>query len=126
MPDPTRGTVIFDLDGTLVDSAPDLADALDTLLAEMGLEPVGVDRVRQMIGHGMAELVRKGLAARGALPEPPVLAQAVQRFTTYYSANLSRKSTAYPGTAEVLNTLHLCFRFWGAEARRPARSRCRA
>ena len=107
MPDPTRGTVIFDLDGTLVDSAPDLADALDTLLTEMGLEPLGVDRVRQLIGHGMAELVRKGLIARGTRPEPPEMAQAVQRFTTYYTANLSRKSTAYPGTTEVLNTLHL-------------------
>ena len=107
MPDPTRGTVIFDLDGTLVDSAPDLADALDMLLTDMGLDPLGVDRVRQLIGHGMAELVRKGLIARGALPQPPELAQAVQRFTTYYTANLSRKSKAYPGATEVLNTLHL-------------------
>ena len=107
MPDPLRGTVIFDLDGTLVDSAPDLADALDSLLAEMGHEPLGLDRVRRLIGHGMAELVRKGLDARGAQPEPQVQAQAVQRFVKLYTAHLSRKSKPYPGALEVLNALRL-------------------
>ncbi len=105
MPDKPRGTIIFDLDGTLVDSAPDLADALDWLLAEMGYEPLGLNKVRQLIGHGMAELVRKGLEARGAQLEAQVLARAVERFLEYYTANLSRKSKAYPGTAEVLNAL---------------------
>ena len=109
MPDRThravRGTVIFDLDGTLVDSAPDLADALDRLLTDMRLAPLGLDRVRKLIGHGVAELVRKGLAARGVLPEPPDLALAVQRFLGTYTANLSRKSRPYPGTTEVLDTL---------------------
>jgi len=105
MPDKPRGTIIFDLDGTLVDSAPDLADALDWLLTEMGYQPLGLNKVRQLIGHGMAELVRKGLEARGAQLEAQVLARAVERFLEYYTANLSRKSKAYPGTAEVLNAL---------------------
>ena len=105
MPDPQRGTVIFDLDGTLVDSAPDLAAALDLLLAEMGHQPLGLARVRRLIGHGVAELVRKGLDARGAQPEPQLLAQAVQRFLTHYTPNLSRQSKPYPGTPEVLDDL---------------------
>lgn len=106
MPDTPRGTIIFDLDGTLVDSAPDLADALDWLLVEMGYQPLGLDKVRQLIGHGMAELVRKGLMARGAPLEAQVLARAVERFLEYYTANLSRKSRPYHGTENVLTALH--------------------
>ena len=47
-----RGTLIFDLDGTLVDSAPDLADALDQLLLEQGASPLGLYVARSLIGHG--------------------------------------------------------------------------
>lgn len=104
MPDP-RGTVIFDLDGTLVDSAPDLSDALDALLAERDLEELGLDRARQLIGHGVAELVRRGLEVRGQTPGPEALSEAVQRFLKHYTQNLSRKSQIYPGAVEVLATL---------------------
>ena len=102
----SRGTLIFDLDGTLVDSAPDLADALDALLADHGLAPLGLDHTRRLIGHGVAELVRKGLAVRGQTPEPPALAAAVQRFLHHYTPHLSRKSRPYPGTVAVLQGLH--------------------
>ena len=105
MPDPARGTVIFDLDGTLVDSAPDLADALDALLAERRLAPLGLDRVRVLIGHGVAELVRRALEQQGQRPGPEELAQAVQRFLKHYTAHLSRKSQPYPGAAETLAAL---------------------
>lgn len=105
MPDSHRGTVIFDLDGTLVDSAPDLADALDALLAERGHPPVGLDRTRALIGHGVAELVRRGLEESGEHPTPDMLAEAVQRFLRHYTANLSRKSHAYPGAAEAVAAL---------------------
>lgn len=99
---PDRGTLIFDLDGTLVDSAPDLADALDALLAERGHTPVGLDHARQLIGHGVAELVRKGLAARGETPDARSLASAVQRFLDHYTPNLSRRSHPYPDTIQTL------------------------
>lgn len=105
MPEPLRGTVIFDLDGTLVDSAPDLADALDTLLVERGHATLGLDQTRRLIGHGVAELVRKGLDARGEQPDAQGLAQAVQRFMAHYTPHLSRKSRPYPGAADVLATL---------------------
>ena len=68
MPDDVRGTVIFDLDGTLVDSAPDLADALDTVLVEQGLAPVGLEGTRALIGHGIAALVRGALSQHGYSP----------------------------------------------------------
>jgi phosphoglycolate phosphatase len=100
-----RGTVIFDLDGTLVDSAPDLADALDTLLFERGLVPLGLDHVRGLIGHGVAELVRKGLAVRGVRLADDDQSQAVQRFLQHYTKNLSRRSRPYPGVVEGLRDL---------------------
>lgn len=105
MTEASRGTVIFDLDGTLVDSAPDLADALDILLAERGLAPVGLDAARQMIGHGIAELVRKGLLARGQTLPPAELKAATERFLRHYTAHLSRRSLPYPGAAEAVDTL---------------------
>lgn len=104
MPEP-RGTIIFDLDGTLVDSAPDLADALDTLLFERGLEPLGLDHVRRLIGHGVAELVRKGLAVRGVRLAEEDQSQAVQRFLLHYTKHLSRRSRPYPGVVEGLREL---------------------
>lgn len=100
-----RGTVIFDLDGTLVDSAPDLSDALDTLLVERGLAPVGPDDVRGLIGHGVADLVRKGLAARGVRLADEDQSQAVQRFLQHYTKHLSRRSRPYPGVVEGLRDL---------------------
>lgn len=105
MPDKARGTVIFDLDGTLVDSAPDLADALDLLLIERGHAPLGLDRVRGLIGHGVAELVRKGLAQYNDRPAPDELAQSVQRFLKHYTVHLSRKSKPYPGAVDALTEL---------------------
>lgn len=107
MPEGLRGTVIFDLDGTLVDSAPDLADALDTLLEERGHKAVGLDHARRLIGHGVAELVCKGLEDRGERLEGLDLTQAVQRFLKHYTQFLSRKSTPYPGAAEALTELRL-------------------
>lgn len=105
MPEPSRGTVVFDLDGTLVDSAPDLADALDALLVERGLDPVGLAETRRLIGHGIAELVRGGLALRGQTLPPGDLDAAVQRFLKLYTAHLSRKSQPYAGVAETLARL---------------------
>ncbi len=100
-----RGTIIFDLDGTLVDSAPDLADALDALLAERGHAPLGLEHTRQLIGHGVGELVRKGLQVRGETLDAPSLASAVKGFLGHYTPNLSRRSYPYPHTVETLTDL---------------------
>jgi phosphoglycolate phosphatase len=102
MAETSRGTIVFDLDGTLVDSAPDLADALDKLLVQRGHASLGLATVRGMIGNGVAELVRQGLATRGEILSAEALAQAVQRFLMLYTANLSSKSTVYPGTEGAL------------------------
>ena len=61
--------IVFDLDGTLVDSAPDLAKALNALLAEERRRPVTVDEVKTMIGDGAAKLVERAFAATGEAPK---------------------------------------------------------
>lgn len=99
------GTVIFDLDGTLVDSAPDLADALDSLLVDLGHAPLGLAVVRSLIGHGMAALVQAGLARHGVAVSGPELAELTERFLKIYTSHLSRKTRPYPGAIEALEDL---------------------
>lgn len=102
---PERGTVLFDLDGTLVDSAPDIADALDALLAERGHAPVGLDHTRRLIGHGVADLVGKALTAKGETLDAAARITAVERFLAHYTPNLSRRSLPYPHTVATLSDL---------------------
>jgi phosphoglycolate phosphatase len=99
------GTIIIDLDGTLVDSAPDLADALDQLLLERRLEPIGLEGARKLIGHGIANLVRKGLALREQELTPEELAAATARFQQHYARRLPAKAVVYPGVVNSLNEL---------------------
>ena len=105
MPDDVRGTVIFDLDGTLVDSAPDLADALDTVLVEQGLAPVGLAGTRALIGHGIAALVRGALIQRGCNPGEAEFSAVLERFLHLYGGQLSAKTQAYPGVGQALSAL---------------------
>jgi phosphoglycolate phosphatase len=98
-----RGTLVFDLDGTLVDSAPDLADALDTLLVEKGAPPLGLDIARSLIGHGISNLVTKGLNRSGVSLEPQDLERQIKRFHEIYAGNLSQKTRPYPGVKESLS-----------------------
>lgn len=99
------GSIAFDLDGTIVDSAPDIAGALDTLLHERGLEPVGLDGTRRMIGRGIGALVRAALDLRASPASDDALAEAVARFETIYAANLSKLTRPYPGVPETLARL---------------------
>ena len=100
-----RGTVILDLDGTLVDSAPDLADALDELLGERILAPIGLIGARKLIGHGIANLVRKGLELRGLELSQEELDTATNRFSALYAKRLPAKAVAYPGVEHALHQL---------------------
>lgn len=104
MPD-VRGTVIFDLDGTLVDSAPDLADTLDTVLVEQGLAPAGLGGTRALIGHGIAALVRGALMQRGCAPGEAEFSAILERFLHVYGGQLSAKTQVYPGVARALAAL---------------------
>lgn len=107
MPAPTLPfrAVVFDLDGTIIDSAPDLARALDDTLAEYGRPPVGAERVRSMVGDGAAMLVRRGWQATGGEPEAALLDASVRRFLDIYFAQSADPSCLFPGAKDVLEAL---------------------
>lgn len=97
------GAIIFDLDGTLVDSARDLQDAVNVLLEEEGLRSVTLDDVKSMIGDGVAKLVERALAATGG--DQTRLPMLVKRFLSIYEANASRHTQAYAGVRDTLEAL---------------------
>jgi phosphoglycolate phosphatase len=94
--------VVFDLDGTLVDSRQDLADSANALIAERGGTPLPVDAVTAMVGEGAALLVRRALTAAGL--EPDVEA-ALPRFLELYDERLLANTRLYPGTREALDAV---------------------
>ena len=94
-------TLILDLDGTLIDSAADLAAALDRLMLVRGLAPFGRAAVTGLIGDGVAALVTRALAARGLEPDPA----AIAAFRADYSQHAAEATRPYPGTAETLQRL---------------------
>ena len=101
---------LFDLDGTLVDSAPDLAVAVDRMLAELGYATVGEQCVRRWIGNGARKLISRSLAhvcfdGDEALLENALLNEAHQRFIYHYHQCCADSSCLYPSVAEVLNSL---------------------
>jgi phosphoglycolate phosphatase len=98
-----RPLVLFDLDGTLVDTLPDIARALGAALAEIGVAAPPLDVVRRMVGDGARELVRRARAGRpaDATEEDALLA----RFLASYRANVCVASRLYPGAREALASL---------------------
>ncbi|SDH89124.1 phosphoglycolate phosphatase [Pseudomonas flavescens] len=98
--------VMFDLDGTLVDSVPDLATAVDRMLTELGRQQAGVEQVRKWVGNGVRVLVRRALA--GGLEHSSVgeaeTEAALARFLDIY-ADCHDLITLYPGVHELLEAL---------------------
>ncbi len=102
---PSRRTLIFDLDGTLIDSAPDLARALNGLLAELGRPPLDLGVVRRLIGDGAPTLVRRALAASGAPLDAGSYESLLERYRELYLATATTDTTVYPRVPETLRAL---------------------
>ena len=98
--------LLFDLDGTLVDSAPDMAVAVDRMLAVAGRGPAGEARVRQWVGNGARRLVMRALDGQGdGEPTEAEIEHALAVFLDYYGERLSDHSVLYPGTRAGLDRL---------------------
>jgi len=101
--------IALDLDGTLLDTIHDLAEAVNALLAELGYDPLPKDAVRAMIGKGMANLVRRALAAaRGVAPEAiddATRDAALARYQAHYASILGRGTLPFPGIVDGLVAL---------------------
>jgi len=96
--------LVFDLDGTLVDSVPDLTNALNDVLREGGHAPLSPADVVPMVGDGVPTLVARAFAARGG--SEAEAAAALPRYTQIYEANATALTRPYPGVAETLAALH--------------------
>jgi len=94
--------IVFDLDGTLIDSRRDLADATNALLEDLGAAPLDVEAVARMVGEGAATLVRRALSASGIDPETP---GALDRFLVHYNGRLLVHTQPYDGIPGALETL---------------------
>jgi phosphoglycolate phosphatase len=110
-------TVLFDLDGTLLDTAPDLADALNTVLAENRHEPLPYETIRGMVSHGGIALIKLGFRLDESSPDFEPLRQ---RLLSIYRANLSSKTRPFPGMAELLEQLEQGGLNWGVVTNKPA------
>lgn len=95
--------VVFDLDGTLIDSAPDLHAAALHMLAEIGSDPITLEQTVSFIGNGVPNLVRLCLEAAGAPADGLDAAHAV--FTEYYLEHPTDHTTLYPGARETVAAL---------------------
>jgi phosphoglycolate phosphatase len=94
--------VVFDLDGTLIETAPDLAAALNHTLAAGGWPAMPPEAVRPMIGDGARMLLKRGLAADGVDLDDAALQPWLDRFIAYYTEHLADASRPYPGLVEQL------------------------
>ncbi|MRI84073.1 MAG: phosphoglycolate phosphatase [Nitratiruptor sp.] len=99
--------IIFDLDGTLIDSAPDLARSVNFMLARLGREPFDEATIRTWVGNGAKMLVHRALSGSKE-PKPlshRLLKEALEIFLEHYEKNLVTKTTLYPGVKETLESL---------------------
>ena len=94
--------LVFDLDGTLVDSSEDLADSVNAMLGELGAPPLSEEDVTRMVGEGAAVLVGRALVRAGVNVDTRV---ALDCFLKHYDRRLLAKTTPYPGMVDTLQAL---------------------
>jgi phosphoglycolate phosphatase len=98
-------TVVFDLDGTLVDTAPDLINALNFILDREGLPPVPLHSARNMIGAGARKLIERGLELEGRSATPSDITRLTDDFISYYAEHIADLSRPFDGLEAALDDL---------------------
>ena len=98
-------TIVFDLDGTLIDTAPDLVDTLNLILAREGLPAVPFEDARRMIGGGARGMIERALIATGRDCSKPELDRLFAAFIEHYSAHIADRSRPYPQLEAALEHL---------------------
>jgi len=117
-----RGLALFDLDGTLVDSAPDIADAVDIALAACGRAPLGEAVVRGLIGNGAVRLIHRALTGQAdGEAEAGLHAEAYRHFVDAYQPRVFCRTRLFPGVEEVLTRLAAAGWALGCVTNKPAR-----
>ena len=95
-------TIVFDLDGTLIDTAPDLAAALNHVLDSIGKPHLPPDTVRGLVGHGARALIERGLAEHGRQADEAEIKRLLALFLGFYGDNIAHGSRPFPGVAALL------------------------
>ena len=116
MPDTGTRTILFDLDGTLLDTAPDLADALNTVLIENQRSPLPLDDIRPAVSHGGVALVRLGFNMGRS---NPAFENLRKRLLEIYRDNISRRTQPFPGISELLDSIEQRGLNWGIVTNKP-------
>jgi len=98
-------TIVFDLDGTLVDTAPDLIATLNTILAREGLPGVAFATARNMVGGGARHMIERGLAAEGVSRSAAEIQLLCGQFIDHYAAHIADHSRPFPGVEAALDAL---------------------
>jgi 2-phosphoglycolate phosphatase len=106
----TSSAVLFDLDGTLADTAPDLAQAVNRMLVDEGHQPLPLERLRPFASAGARGLLH---AAFGIKPDDPDYAALRETFLEYYAESVCRHTKLFPGIAELLEALRARSVPWG-------------
>lgn len=100
-----RGLVVFDLDGTLAETAPDIMGTLNRILVKEGLAELPVSRARELVGAGAKALIDRGFKVAGAPLSPEKLEALFADFLVDYRENILVASHLYPGLIEALDQL---------------------
>jgi phosphoglycolate phosphatase len=98
-------TIVFDLDGTLVDTAPDLLRALDSVMADEHLPSVPAEDVRRMVGQGAYALIVRAAAREGVSWPEDKLIRLTEKFVEIYASDIARDSRPFPGVPAALDAL---------------------
>ncbi len=97
--------VVFDLDGTLIDSIPDVVAAMNQLLVEEGRRPISLDEGKSMVGEGPGPMIRDAVALTGVPVEAVRIPAMVERYIAFYRATPADHTIVYPGVRNVLEQL---------------------
>jgi len=98
-------TIVFDLDGTLVDSAPDLVRALNETMDLEGLPRAKVETARLLVGQGARTMLERYVAQHGVTFSPQRLDELTNELVRFYAADIARETKPFPGVLEALDTL---------------------
>lgn len=98
-------TIVFDLDGTLIDTAPDLVETLNVIFAREGLAPLPYDTARNLVGGGAKAMIAREIEAEGRVLPTTKLEQMFTDFIAHYSDHLADRSRPFPGLTDALDVL---------------------
>jgi len=101
----TAPTIVYDLDGTLADTAEDLVATVNWLLGREGLQPLKVESAGSLVGAGARALIARGFQASGGNPEPQKLETLFDDFLAYYNAHIVDRTRLYPGRRQGASCL---------------------